>query len=228
MWAILSDPTKRGRGWDEDEFFATGVTEIDGLIERIEGHGMMAGPGAALDFGCGYGRLSRALADRIGRTTGIDISSSMIEGAKRLNVGHDVEFFVNDAPDLALFDDARFDVIYSNIVLQHVPSQTEILHYVEEFVRVLKPGGSAVFQIPATMPWKYRIQPIARAYRLLRAVGFSAEFLLQKLKLQPIRMTAVAVHDVTARVEHAGGRVVAVDTETQVSGSDWAIYFVTR
>ena len=33
LWAILSEPSKRGRGWDVDEFFANGQLEIQGLME---------------------------------------------------------------------------------------------------------------------------------------------------------------------------------------------------
>lgn len=39
--------------------------------------------GVALDFGCGVGRLTRALAAFFDRATGVDISSSMIEEAKK-------------------------------------------------------------------------------------------------------------------------------------------------
>ena len=45
-------------------------------------------PGArdrALDFGCGVGRLTRALGDRFDAVVGVDISAGMVEQARRLN-----------------------------------------------------------------------------------------------------------------------------------------------
>ena len=182
----------------------------------------------ALDFGCGYGRLTRALAERLGSAVGVDISEQMVAGATQLNAGTTAEFVVNAGGDLAQFDDASFELIYSRIVLQHVPTRREILAYVAEFVRVLRPGGVAVFQIPSRIAPKHRIQPVARAYRALRAVGVPAKVLLEKLHLQPMRMTAVPVAAVTAEVERAGARVAEVDLDREPSGNESATYFVTR
>jgi SAM-dependent methyltransferase len=55
---------------------------------------------------------------------------------------------VNPADDLRLFPDNSFDLVYSNIVLQHMePRYSE--SYIGEFIRVLKPGGMTYFQLPA-------------------------------------------------------------------------------
>ncbi len=43
------------------------------------------------------------------------------------------------------FDDASFDVIFCNHVLEHIPNDTKAL---QEMYRILKPGGWGVFQIP--------------------------------------------------------------------------------
>jgi len=56
-------------------------------------------------------------------------------------------YSVNVASDLGLFQDSQFDFIYSNCVLQHMEPSLA-LSYIREFVRVLKPGRSLVFQIP--------------------------------------------------------------------------------
>ena len=36
MWAILSDPEKRGRKWNRNEFFETGTREIRALFQTLE------------------------------------------------------------------------------------------------------------------------------------------------------------------------------------------------
>jgi hypothetical protein len=55
---------------------------------------------------------------------------------------------VNDRDDLALFESGVFDLIYSDIVLQHIAPEFST-RYVQEFTRVLAPGGVAVFQLPS-------------------------------------------------------------------------------
>ena len=76
---------------------------------------------AALDFGCGLGRLTQALATHFASVTGVDIAGSMVEGAQARNVFPDrVSYVVNTAATLP-FDDASFDFVYSVLVLQHVP-----------------------------------------------------------------------------------------------------------
>ena len=59
-------------------------------------------------------------------------------------------YHLNDSPDLQLFDRDTFDFIYSNVALQHM-HPTCSKPYLSEFLRVLKPGGVAVFQLPSEL-----------------------------------------------------------------------------
>ena len=53
----------RGTGeWDLEEFFAWGEREIDGVLADGRRLGLPAAFGSALDFGCGAGRLTQAMA----------------------------------------------------------------------------------------------------------------------------------------------------------------------
>src|ERR1700720_2495810 len=85
LWAILSRPDKRGGHWNAEEFFAAGEAEIIGLERYCEHFGLPRERRRALDFGCGVGRLTRALATRYAEVVGVDISSSMIEQARQLH-----------------------------------------------------------------------------------------------------------------------------------------------
>ena len=149
LWAILSDPNKRDGKWDVKKFFLTGVGEISSLIYRLRSNGIAAPRGRALDFGCGVGRLSQALAAHVDHVTAVDISPRMIQLANALNrLPGRVSYVCNQRDDLAPFGDASFDFILSNIVLQHVPPQASV-RYLSEFMRLLAPAGVLVFQLPS-------------------------------------------------------------------------------
>ena len=149
LWAVLSQADKRGGRWQVDEFLATGRAEIDTQMHLLAARGLPAGRSLALDFGCGAGRLSRALGAHFEHVVGVDVSASMIEKARHLSAGVDnVEFRENASPRLDRIADASVDLVYSNMTLQHIPARLAA-GYVEEFFRVLAPGGVAVFQFVA-------------------------------------------------------------------------------
>jgi ubiquinone/menaquinone biosynthesis C-methylase UbiE len=207
MYAVLTDHSRRGCRWDPEEFFARGRQEIDAVVRYLEAKALLPPLGHALDFGCGVGRLTQALAGRFAHVTGVDISSTMIESARAHDhhPGH-VEYVMNDVPSLACFPDRSFDLVYSNITLQHVPP-APALAYVAEFVRVLRDDGLALFQMrigrriaPGTVgAWWYRIrrEHIRRWWQTLRG-------------RIPYEMHYVARSEVEETVAAAGGRIVDV------------------
>ncbi len=151
MWAIY---TGRGRiEWDEGEFFATGDTEISEVMAVLERHGAPSGAARALDFGCGLGRLSQALAAHYETVDGVDISEPMIEGAKvlaRQPTGVDesrLRYHLNTKADLSIFEDESFDLVFSLITLQHMRPEFS-RSYIAEFCRLVRPGGVVFFQLP--------------------------------------------------------------------------------
>jgi len=148
LWAICSDPKKSGRNWDAREFFATGEKEIRVVLEYVQALGLQLDSSApALDFGCGVGRLTRALSGHFSECWGVDISRTMIEKARELNQEvPNCRFRLNEAEHLDGFADGYFGFAYSSIVLQHIHPQL-VRKYLSELVRVLKPGGVLVFQI---------------------------------------------------------------------------------
>jgi SAM-dependent methyltransferase len=149
LWAILSEPDKRGRKWNLREFLATGGSLVASLLDRADAAGADQRYGTAVDFGCGIGRLSQALAGRYAAVMGIDVSQTMIGIAKRVNRhGERVTYLHNPSTDLAPIDDGFADLVFSVITLQHIrPSLAE--SYVHEFFRIAKPGGLIIFHVPS-------------------------------------------------------------------------------
>ena len=169
FWAVLSDPAKRGNKWNVEEFFKTGRDQIASTLAELEKLPRTLNRGAALDFGCGVGRLSQALAAHFSHVDGVDISQSMLDQARRFNAhGDRCQYHHNANANLRLFPEGRFDFVYSDIALQHMPAVFQSA-YIREFIRVLKPGGLAVFQIlEASFPRNLVPDRLAAIYRSLR------------------------------------------------------------
>ncbi|MGD0279336.1 MAG: class I SAM-dependent methyltransferase, partial [Smithella sp.] len=64
LWIILTDKRYYRNKWDKEEFFATGEEEISRVFNFMGEHQIEVPKGLFVDFGCGVGRLSRALRTR--------------------------------------------------------------------------------------------------------------------------------------------------------------------
>ncbi len=229
FYAVLSHADKKFGQWDERAFFTTGESEIASLMKRAGDLTYPKERGTALDFGCGVGRLTRALSAFFSTVDGVDISASMVEQAKRLH--HHLpscRFIQNTEPNLSLFPSDHFDLIYSSIVLQHVSDPDAVKSYLAEFVRTLKPNGLAAFHLPIHLPIRAQWQPQQRLFHVLRAMGISAEK-LYRWHLLPISMHAMEERSVRDVIAQAGGRLIAVDANT-FSGPtiESRMFFVTK
>lgn len=149
LYAICSDPNKSYQQWEEAQFFATGEAEIATVWDYLQKLGRAPNSeGTGLDFGCGVGRLTQAIARRIANCHGVDVAQTMVSQAEARNrYGSRVQYHCNTRPDLSLFDDNSLDFVYSSIVLQHMEPQYAT-GYIREFMRIVRPGGYVVFQIP--------------------------------------------------------------------------------
>jgi len=92
---------------DREAFFASGEADIARIFDLID-----FVPKSALDFGCGVGRLTRALAKRVDRVAGVDAAESM------LRIAHEN---VPNATFSTTIPNERFELIVSLIVFQHIP-----------------------------------------------------------------------------------------------------------
>lgn len=214
FWAVLTC-FGRGRKADADKFFAHGEREIARTLSWVQGH-VSVPTGSALDFGCGLGRLSQALATRFGSVVGVDISEAMIEQACSLD-RHGVQYVLNNEGGLPVV--GPFDFAISLITLQHIPPA--IARFcLFEITRVLSPRGVAVVQIPS--------------HRIRGRIRQVAKTILPKLPWFRSPTFAMQMHGMRAKsvrrtVERAGGRVIAMETD-DLAGPAWISnrYIITK
>lgn len=149
LWAILTDPARKGNRWDVETFFATGREEIAAVVARARAWGVPHHWSRAFDFGCGVGRLTQALADHLTHAVGVDVAASMIEQARAFNRhGARCRYEVNSRPDLGAFPAGAFDLVYTSRVLQHM-EPVYATAYIRELARLLAPGGYLSFDVPS-------------------------------------------------------------------------------
>ncbi|NSZ63475.1 class I SAM-dependent methyltransferase [Agrobacterium tumefaciens] len=151
-WSVLTDEAfKRGNiSANKDAFYQTGVDEIQRVRALLNRNGIDFNKAwTALDFGCGVGRLSSALADHVGHVHGVDISRGHIRSAKYYmdNLGKENVSFIQIQTVEAVEDLPKVDMLLSLIVLQH-NSPPVINAILIRLLKCLNPGGVAVFQIP--------------------------------------------------------------------------------
>ena len=105
--------------------------------------GALAPGERVLDLGSGAGTDSLVAAQMVGpegRVTGIDMTPEMIAKARASAAelgAENVEFVESEAERLP-FDDAGFDVVISNGVIDLIPDKDAVF---AELSRVLRPGG---------------------------------------------------------------------------------------
>jgi trans-aconitate methyltransferase len=152
---------------DREAFFASGEADIAYLFDLVPGFT----PKSALDFGCGVGRLTRALARRVERVAGVDAAPSMLRLAREN---------VPKATFSAQIPDQTFDLIVSLIVFQHIPVRRgealldELLHHIAiggvaaVHVTFRRPGSSLrrmARALRARVPLVHRVAQILRRER---------------------------------------------------------------
>lgn len=104
-----------------------------------------------LEVGCGAGVDLVRFARGGAHVTGIDLASSAIELARRnFAIQHlPAELCVADGERLP-FASAQFDFAYAHGVVQYTADDRAL---VDECYRVLKPGGTAMFQVYNRISW---------------------------------------------------------------------------
>lgn len=214
LWAVLTNPGKAEGRWRVEEFFATGQVAVAAELRWIQLHLPNLNHQRALDFGCGVGRLTQALAAHFTSVTGLDISEQMLALAREYNrQGERVTLLHNTRRDLRALPDNHFDLVMSDITLQHIAPRYA-RGYIAEFVRVCAPGGAISFQIPAYVPppvlerFKFSWWPPTLWTRLCRFGRRRWEKLVPPAPVMEVH--AIPHAEVCELLRQAGAKVLAV------------------
>ncbi len=129
---------------------------LDAEIAFVLGH--IKSDDRVLELGCGYGRVLARLAEKAALTVGIDTSHESLRLSRSIlsRKSSIVPIAEMDAADLAFTNDA-FDVIVciqNGISAFHVDQR----RLIEEAMRVVAPGGMALFSSYAESFWEDRLR----------------------------------------------------------------------
>lgn len=206
LWSILTDDQKKGGKWSSDSFFDSGKREVEAILEWIQLEGISIDKkSTALDFGCGAGRLSRALLNHFQKVTGVDASPTMVQIGNKANTDYSnqLQFVVNQSSDLSQFKSGSFSMVFTTIVLQHIP-YPQSLKFIKEFIRILEPSGLAVFQIPTEdrrqlSTWQ-KLKSALRIRERLALLGIGKGFHMD--------MHTISSNEIEEAIKDEGGNVV--------------------
>jgi SAM-dependent methyltransferase len=150
LFAVMTMPEMAdasAQAFDEqhlETFFAKGEALFSAHVAPLIA--TAGGPGLVVEYGCGAGRILKAVTGAGHRAAGIDISPTMLEHCRAL---------VPEAQSLHCLDEAgRTDlpdacarVVYSYAVVQHIASLASYVRAIDEMCRVLGPGGVLGVQV---------------------------------------------------------------------------------
>jgi ubiquinone/menaquinone biosynthesis C-methylase UbiE len=226
LWAILTTGSRKGNKWEIEEFWKTGSRQVKALMEHLGSVGVKLQYPKALDFGCGVGRLTQPLAEYFDEVCGVDIAPSMIDLAKSYNQkGPRCNYYLNETDNLGIFPDASFDFVVSFITLQHMePQYAE--KYIKEFLRVLKLGGTLVFQLPARETSARRVRTLLRNNCPQLLVNLYRKFRYRTL--WKMEMYSIDRAEVIGFLQRNGGTVKDVRQDDCAGGYVSFTYCVTK
>jgi trans-aconitate 2-methyltransferase len=138
----FKEPMNTGaREWDAETYDAVSDPQFEWgmeVLERLE----LRGDEVAVDAGCGSGRVTAELADRLpnGRVIAVDGSAAMVEKAKE-RLGDRADYVVSDLVELELAEPV--DLVFSTATFHWISDHDALFRRLRA---ALKPGGRLVAQ----------------------------------------------------------------------------------
>ena len=123
-FGVITSEAYRGKELDAgtlNAFYRSGQTHIDVILKIAKRQFSFEPHGRALDFGCGVGRVTCALAPHFSEVVGLDISAGMLAKAKAHSDQSGLRNirYLNTSAGYVIPEN-DFDFVHSYIVLQHM------------------------------------------------------------------------------------------------------------
>jgi SAM-dependent methyltransferase len=215
-----------------DDYFNAGARETIENMRRAVVLGYPRQRAEALDFGCGLGRVTRALADYFAEVVGVDISAETVARARALNSDYpNCRFLVFDQPELEPFENGRFDMIYTVLELRRESDSSLLLELAREFLRVLRPGGLLMLRVTDRLSFRSASEsnrPMARLRRLWKEIPLTVYRRLQRSRLHLI---AASQRDLLDLVVSTRAQVLQIDARQRPihrHSGDSRTFWITR
>ncbi len=135
------------------------MREYDSIVARLSADA----PASLLDWGCGYGQVTRLLLDAGIDVTALDYREAIPnDGFYPLERFPELSAYLTSEPVRLPFDDGAFAAVLSCGVLEHVHDPDASL---EEIRRVLAPGGRFyVYKLPNRFSYLERMAKLIGLY----------------------------------------------------------------
>lgn len=145
------------------------TVRLDELLGDLAGNDV-------LDIGCGTGRMSRYLADKGGRVTGIDFADDALQIARQESRSQDIRYRCQSV--LTLEDREAYDLVVSwGVLTIGCRTSTELAEAFRRLATALRPGGRLILMEPVHASFLHRVLSLSEPgfVKTMQDAGFSAD-----------------------------------------------------
>lgn len=146
--------------YDDDYYLGLPVDSgrIDVILRLLE----LNSSDVVCEIGCAAGHFLAAIANRVGRGTGIDTSDAAIRAASRIRDEHDlqnIDFVALSAQQFAASAEQhdQYDYVFLMDVTEHIDDDV-MLEVLDASAKLLNQGGQLVIHTPNLAYWLERLK----------------------------------------------------------------------
>lgn len=172
-----------------------------------------------LDFGCGGGILTEALAKAGANITGIDMAPRPLEIAKlhRHESELEIDYQLTTIEEYSEAHPGEFDVVTCLEVLEHVPSPESVIGACK---KLLKPGGHLFLSTINRNPKAYALMIVGAEYvmgMLPRGTHDYAKFIKPSELARDLRTHAFDLQDITGMIYNPITKKYSLGSDSDVN-----------